>query len=130
MRSSCRAEVSETSQGTSAQGAMLRGTAPYSNPAFEREGHGEMGQGNRYPGADSDPVHTAGSDQSGWYTTMHLFIYIAPFIRHVVEGSGSIEIKASWGEIHLVILLGNVPLFELLHSCGRLLELLNWSLVG
>lgn len=61
---------------------------------------------------------------------MHLFIYIVSFIRHVVEGRGSIEIKASWGEIHLVILLRNVPLFELLHLRGHLWELLNWLLVG
>lgn len=61
---------------------------------------------------------------------MHLFIYTAPFIRRVAEGRGSIEVKASWGDIHLVILLGNVPLFELLHLRGHLLELLNWSLVG
>lgn len=61
---------------------------------------------------------------------MHLFIYIAPFIRHVAEGSGSIEIKASRGEMHLVLLLGNVPLFELLHLRGHFLELLNWWLAG
>lgn len=53
-----------------------------------------------------------------------------PFIRRVEERSGSIEIKASRGEIHLVIPLRNMPLFELLHLHGHLLELPDWSLAG
>lgn len=57
---------------------------------------------------------------------MHLFIYIAPFSRRVAEGSGSVGIKTSQGEIHLVIPLGNMPRCLRLH--GHLLELLNWSL--
>lgn len=59
------------------------------------------------------------------------FIYThSAFVRCAGEGSSSIEIKASRGEIHLDIPLGIVPLLELLHLHGHFLDFLNWLLVA
>lgn len=71
------------------------------------------------------------ASHSGWIMYNNTFIYThSAFIRCAGEGSGSIEIKSSQGEIHLDIPLGIVPLLELLHLRGHFLEFLNWLLVA
>lgn len=71
------------------------------------------------------------ASHSGWIMCNNTFIYThGAFVRCAGEGSSSIEIKASRGEIHLDIPLGIVPLLELLHLRGHFLEFLNWLLVA
>lgn len=77
------------------------------------------------------PVLAVMASHSGWIMDNNTFIYThSAFIRCAGEGSSSMEIKASLGEIHLDIPLGIVPPLELLHFRGHFLEFLNQLLVA
>lgn len=71
------------------------------------------------------------ASHSGWIMYNNPFIYThSAFIRCAGEGTSSMEIKASQGEIHLDIPLGIVSPLEFLHLHGHFLKFLNQLLMA